>query len=132
MTRFSRYAHRIFLALVLVFPGALPVPAQAVSDAGEPLVIIRFNQQRVYFDQQLYSAISKAVVIKPEVTFEVVSYAPVTGNAVADKNWQAVAGHNTRAVITAMNGMGVPMDRIHVTGQSQQGLRYDETHVFVK
>ena len=132
MTRFAHYTYRIFLALVLTFPVALPVFSHAAGAAGEPLVIVRFNQQRVYFDQQLYSAISKAVAIKPEVTFDVVSYAPVTGNAVADKNWQSVAGHNTRAVITAMNGMGVPMDRINVTGQIQQGLRYDETHVFVK
>ena len=132
MTRFARYIYCILLALTLTFSGALPVLGHAASAAVEPLVIIRFNQQRVYFDQQLYSAISKAVTIKPEVTFEVVSYAPVTGNAVADKNWQSVAGHNTRAVITTMNGMGVPMDRINVTGQIQQGLRYDETHVFVK
>jgi hypothetical protein len=132
MSRFTRFIARITVLMALLLTMALPNLSNATGSADAPLVIVRFNQPRVYFDQQLYSAISKAVAIKPEVIFEVVSYAPITGNEQADKKWQAVAGHNTRAVLTAMNGMGVPMDRISVTGQSQQGLRYDETHVFVK
>ena len=108
-----------------------PVLGMAEAERAQPLVTIRFNQPRVYFDQQLYSAIQKAVAIKPGVMFDVVSLAPASGNVTTDKQWQAVAGHNTRAVITVMNNIGVPSDRITVKGQSQQGLRYDETQVFV-
>ena len=108
-----------------------PSVGRAAVDGGEALVVVRFNQPRVYFDQQLYSAISKAVAIKPEVTFEVVSYAPATGNPQADQRWQSIAGRNTKTVIAAMTNMGVPMERISVSGESQAGLRYDETHVFV-
>ncbi len=111
---------------------AMPAPSFAVAAGAQPLVTIRFNQPRVYFDQQLYSAIEKAVAVKPEVMFEVVSYAPVTGNAQTDKQWQAVAGRNTRSVIATMTQIGVPMERIRVTGVSQSGLRYDETQVFVE
>ena len=121
----------LLMALSLAFVLVLPSVGRATVDAGEALVVVRFNQPRVYFDQQLYSAISKAVAIKPEVTFEVVSYAPATGNAQADQRWQSIAGRNTKAVIAAMTNMGVPMERISVTGESQAGLRYDETHVFV-
>ena len=85
----------------------------------------------IHFDQQLYGAIAKALEIKPDLTLDVVSMAPSVGNAETDKKWQAVASRNTRAVIEAMKEMGVPMERISVTGQSQAGLRYDETHVFV-
>jgi hypothetical protein len=128
MNRSVRNFALAVMALTLVLP---PVSGHAAVDAGQALVVVRFNQPRVYFDQQLYSAISKAVAIKPEVTFEVVSYAPATGNAVNDQKWQAIAGHNTKAVIAAMTNMGVPMERITVTGESQAGLHYDETHVFV-
>lgn len=112
----------------------MTAPALGAAEAGAvpPLVTIRFNQPRVYFDQQLYGAIAKAVAVKPEVTFEVVSLAPVTGNAQTDQQWQAVAGHNTRAVIRVMNQIGVPSDRIRIRGQAQPGLRYDETWVFVR
>lgn len=131
MNRFTRFAYPAIVALSLALPLSAPMLAQAFAGVRQALVIVRFNQPRVYFDQQLYSAISKAVAIKPEVMFEVVSYAPSTGNPTADLKWQAIAGRNTKTVITSMNSMGVPMDRITVTGESQAGLKYDETHVLV-
>jgi hypothetical protein len=127
MKQWLQYISAVVLGLVLL----APVVSVAQAPSAQPLVTIRFNQPRVYFDQQLYSAIAKAVAIKPDVTFDVVSFAPSTGNAQTDAQWQAVAGHNTRAVIAVMNNIGVPMDRITVTGQSQSGLRFDETRVFV-
>ncbi len=120
------------LSLLLAASVAMPIHAQAQSLDSPALVIIRFNQPRVYFDQQLYSAISKAVAIKPEVMFDVVSYAPATGDGETDRKWQAIAGHNTQSVIAAMKDIGVPMSRINVTGMSQSGIRYDETQVFVR
>lgn len=126
-----RQSLRYFSAVIAGFLLIWPMAGTAESGTTPALVTIRFNQPRVYFDQQLYSAIAKAVAIKPEVMFDVVSLAPATGNATTDKQWQAVAGHNTRAVITVMNNIGVPADRITVKGQSQAGLRYDETQVFV-
>lgn len=131
MNRFTRVVYPAIVALSLALTLSAPMLAQAFAGVRQALVIVRFNQPRVYFDQQLYSAISKAVAIKPEVMFEVVSYAPSTGDATADLKWQAIAGRNTKTVIASMNNMGVPMERITVSGESQQGLRYDETHVLV-
>ena len=104
----------------------------ALSNDAQPLVVIRFNQPRVYFDQQLYGAIAKALEIKPELSLDVVSLSPSVGNAETDQKWHAVAGRNTRTVIDAMKEMGVPMNRINVIGKSQAGLHYDETQVFVR
>ncbi len=127
MTKFSRFFSLSLLAFILAVPAAL----MAQTQGSQPLVVIRFNQPRVHFDQQLYGAIAKALEIKPDLTLDVVSMAPSVGNVDTDKKWQAVASRNTRSVIEAMKEMGVPMERISVTGQSQAGLRYDETHVFV-
>lgn len=118
----------VLVAVMALISAIFPVQ----SLAGEPLVTIRFNQPRVYFDQQLYSAVSKAFSVKPEVEFDVVSYAPSTSNTQLDADWQKLAGRNTRSVIAVMMQMGVPMERIHVTGKAQTGLRYDETLVFVR
>ena len=128
MTHFSRF----FAILLLATSFVVPSISMAQNQGSQPLVIIRFNQPRVYFDQQLYGAISKALEIKPDLMLDVVSIAPSLGNEQADKKWQALAGRNTRTVIDAMKAMGVPADRMTVTGQSQTGLRYDETHVFVR
>ena len=127
MTKSSQFFGLALLAMVTI----MPVATLAQTQGLQPLVVIRFNQPRVYFDQQLYGAIAKALEIKPDLTLDVVSLAPSVGNAETDKKWQAVAGRNTRTVIDAMKEMGVPMNRINVTGQSQPGLRYDETQVFV-
>jgi hypothetical protein len=129
---------QIFLMLAMVSGGAgallHPLTARAQTSASEAqaLVVIRFNQPRVYFDQQLFSALSKALAVKPDVVFRIVSYAPVTGNDSTDARWQEVASRNTQSVLASMKNMGVPADRIEVSGQQQSGLRFDETHVFVR
>lgn len=117
--------NRIFFALALIF-------AATAAQAAEPLVIIRFNQSRVYYDQQLYKAISQAVAIKPEVMIDIVSYAPETNDPTIDRQWQQAASQHTQQVVATLNSIGVPTSRITVSGQSMAGIRYDETHVFVR
>lgn len=105
---------------------------QALAQSGKALVVVRFNQPNVYFDQSLYQAVSQAVAIKPGVMFNVVSYAPETGDRASDERWQEVSSANTRKVVASMNQMGVPMSRIQVSGQRMAGIKVDETHVFVR
>lgn len=106
--------------------------AATAAQAAEPLVIIRFNQSRVYYDQQLYKAIEQAVAIKPDVMIDVVSYAPETNDTTLDRQWQQAASQHTQQVVATLNSIGVPSSRISVSGQSRAGLRYDETHVYVR
>ncbi len=119
-------AARAFLLIPLVFS------AWMASAGNAPLVTIRFNQPHVYYDGQLRGAVSRALAAKPDVVFEVVSVAPVTGNASLDARWQATAGHNTKAVIEDLQAMGVPPTQIRVKGQTQPDLKFDETQVFVE
>ncbi len=105
---------------------------QVSAASSVPLVVIRFNQPHVHYDQQLYSAVAQSVAVKPEVMFDIVSNAPLTGDASRDAQWVNTASRNTQAVVAAMKGMGVPMERMHISGQAKAGLRYDETHVYVR
>ena len=120
------FSRRLTITLV-----ALLAASHAVADPAA-LVVIRFNQPRIYFDQQLYSAVEKAVAVKPDVMFDVVSNAPVTGDALRDQQWITTASRNTQAVVAALQKIGVPAERLRVTGQTKSGLRYDETHIFVR
>lgn len=132
MKSMARIILLVVTALLLGIVPLLSAGAARAEGGNPPLVVIRFNQERVYFDQQLYSAISKAVAIKPELLLEVVSLAPSTGNAEIDRQWQAAASSHTQSVVVSLQSMGVPASRIQVSGQLQPGLRYDETHVFVR
>lgn len=112
------------LALVSLAPG--------FAAANEPLVIIRFNQARVYYDQQLYRAVAQAVAIKPDLLIDVVSYSPETSDSSADRQWQQAASQHTQQVVATLEQIGVPRSRISVSGERVAGIASDETHVFVK
>jgi len=120
---------RFFAAFALAF--TLMTGAMAYAQS-KPLVIIRFNQARIYYEQQLYGAVSKAVGVKPEVMFELVSFVPTTGEEKLDMQWQATARHNSQAILKSMMGMGVPASRINLRSQPMRGGEYDEIHLFVK
>jgi len=100
--------------------------------AREALVIIRFNQARVYYDNQLYQAISKAVAIKPDLMIDVVSYSPETNDTDTDEQWQQAASQHTQQVVNTLQQIGVPRSRISVSGERVAGIRTDETHIFVQ
>ena len=122
------------LASGMVVAAVAPHQAQAqMTMAGpKPLVVVRFNQPNVYYDKQLYSAVSQAVTVKPEVMFDVVSNAPSTGDQDKDAQWIRLASQHTQAVVASLQKIGVPMERMRVTGHAQSGIKYDETQIFVR
>ena len=129
---FLRMGALIFAMILALF---LPLGAEAQSfsgDANKPLVLIRFNQRSVYYDRQLYMAVSRAVEVKPGVMFEVVSFVPNSGDAKRDSEWKKTSAAHAKQVIDSLNQMGVPASRISYNVQNQQGLRFDEVHIFVR
>ena len=108
------------------------LPLWAFAQSAKPLVVLRFNQPRVEYEQPLYDAVSRAVAVKPGVMFDLISYAPVTGDARTDQGWQVTAGHNAQTVVASLQRMGVPISRIRVNGQQQPGIYFDEVHIYVR
>jgi hypothetical protein len=122
---------RILLSLLIVMPLALPVTtlphaaSAAYSDhTTTPLMVIRFNQPRVYFQRPLYNAVSKALQAKNTVMFQIINYAPAGAEAKADRDLQAV--------LASLNQMGVPPSRIAVSNQEDPSLRFSEVHLYVR
>ena len=103
----------------------------ALAQSAVPLAIVRFNQPQVYYEQQLYGALVKAVTVKPDLLLDVVAYSPLTGKADADAAWAAQTRQHAQAVVNSLQQMGVPLSRITLTSQSQPGIRFDETHIYV-
>ena len=52
-----------------------------LASAGTPLVVIRFDQPNVDYQQILYAALNQALQNRPNAGFEVVAVAPTRGNA---------------------------------------------------
>ena len=97
--------------------------------AAKPLVVIRFNQPQVYYEQSLYQAVSKAVAVRSDLMFDVVSAAP--GGTANDAGWVQTASAHTQMVVASMENMGIPQGRMSITGQREAGLHYDEVRIFV-
>ena len=104
----------------------------AAYATSKPLVVIRFNQRKVYFEQPLYTAATRAVNKKPGVVFNLISYVPIAGNPQGDEALAQRAAGNLRDVTAALVKMGVPPQQVNTTTQAGNGLQYDEVHIYVQ
>ncbi len=106
---------------------AVAMPAMAVMDhMSTPLVVVRFNQPRVYYDQPLYNALTLAVQAKSDVRFNVINYFPV------QPGLRQMADNNFRRVLTSIRKMGVPDSRLNLRSEPAPDLNYSEVHIYVR
>lgn len=106
-----------------------PGMAQAST---EPLAIVRFNQARVYYQRPLYQAVSRAVQVKPSVLFDVVAISPKVKDSNVNARLQKQTQARGQEIVSALQGMGVPADRIHLLMKESAAIPTSEVHVFVK
>lgn len=126
-----RALKKLVLSVILLV-AALDSAAFAQSHLDTPLMVVRFNQARVYYQQPLFNAVSKAVEAKQGVVFTVVAVAPQTGNAQQDGQLSAQTRQYTGAVVADMVKMGIPQNRIRVQHQTNPGVASPEVHLFVE
>jgi hypothetical protein len=107
-------------------------PQAAYVHHTTPLMVIRFNQRIVHFQNQLYNTLSQATRVKPGITFEVVSHIPVTGYSNRDQNNEKRAKRNMSKVINTMVEIGIPRNRIRVLTKKDPRIAKDEVQVFVR
>lgn len=133
------YAHWLLIVLVAACI-ALPTsqahaqasqPAQPGAQEDVPLVIVRYNQERVYYDRQLYRAASRALEIKPGATFTVVSFVPQPASQRQQQRMQRLASKQTNQFVSDLVQMGIPRERIQVSREPVRDSRYHEIYLYV-
>lgn len=103
---------------------------QAQSAAGEslmlkPVMIVRFNQDHVYFQKQLATVIRSAIKAKPDVVFDVIQYVPN----------QAENGEYDSSLQTVLSGFltnGIAKSRLQASMQSSQDVSSAEVYIYVR
>jgi len=98
----------------------------------KPLMIVRFNQRKVYYERPLYNAVVKAMNAKPDVVFDVISYVPQTQNPEQNQRHIALSTTHMRALADSFMQMGVGANRINMSTQINPALRFDEIHIFIR
>jgi hypothetical protein len=108
-----------------------PVTETAFNRA-EPLMVIRFDQEKVDYEQAVYLATSQALERYPNVSFEIVAVAP-TGLPPARMSLAATDARNAaEAVMRTMTAMGVPGNRLSVAATRSPMAKTPEVHIFLR
>lgn len=126
----------IFAAFTATSPApsaAQGIDGQRYASANEiPLVVIRFNQRRVFFEKPLYNAVSKAVAAKPNVVFDVVSFVPQASSSGSQDKVDANAASQQASVINTLQQIGISRQQIRVSRDIAPDTQFHEVYVYVE
>jgi phosphate uptake regulator len=108
-------------------------PAQLSSAAtGRPLVVIRFDNPNVQYEEALYTAMSRALERRPTATFELVAVAPTKGSSGEIALASANSKRQAEQVLRSLTNMGLPADRISLSATTSSSARSNEVHIYVR
>jgi len=85
---------------------------------GRPLVIIRFNQTNVNYEQALYTAVNKVLQNQPNATFELVAVSSVNGGTAKAALNANETRRNAQNVLRSLVDMGLPPGRVSLSATS--------------
>lgn len=99
---------------------------------GRLLVLIRYNQPHVDYEEQLSKAIGTAMEHRPNATFSVVAVAPSSGDSTDLAKAQQEAHRNAEAVKRSLMQLGLSPSRISMANAQIQTAQTPEVHVYVR
>ncbi|MEK6745527.1 MAG: hypothetical protein AABY33_00645 [Pseudomonadota bacterium] len=94
----------------------------------DAVLVIRFNQKYVYFENALKKVIDKVYGIKPNAGYEIQSVIPNDGNDGNAKKYL----ENLRNVVAEFNRLGIPKERISIRTDVTDLVQSQEINIFVR
>jgi hypothetical protein len=109
------------------------IAATPLSTSGRrPLVVIRFDRNKVPFQQALYHAISRVLESRPSAVFDLVAVAPSTGGAARVALNSNKSRQHAEEVLLALVEMGLPPARVAVSAKTMNSANSNEVHVYLR
>jgi len=99
---------------------------------GRLLVLIRYNQPNVDYQQQLSQAVGTAIERRPNAEFSVIAVSPASGDPSALLGEQSTAKTKAEDVKRALIQMGLSPSRITVANTQAQTAQSPEVHVYIR
>ena len=124
-----------FLAVVLCATAMFSPQVYAKVPEGEsvkPLLLIRYNQEHVYYTRALKQAVANAENTKASVKYKVVSVVPTGNRKGTVKIGAERAKSNLASVLTSIQQLGVPADRISSSTESSALALSQEIKIYVE
>jgi len=115
--------------------GGATTTAAATTGAGatpavvrRPYITISFAQPEADYGPALYQAVQQALQRRPDLKFDVVGVSPTSAGAQPSQS----ALRRARAVMDALVEMGLPPDRLTMSGATSATATSDEVQLFVR
>ena len=99
---------------------------------GRLLVLIRFNQPVVDYEQQLAQAVGTAIERRPNAEFSVVAVSPSSGDPADLARQQSTAERNADAVKRSLVQLGLSPSKISMANTQTQTASTPEVHVYIR
>jgi len=97
-----------------------------------PLVVIRFDRNKVPYQQALYNAVSRVLERRPNAIFDLVAVAPAAGGPARVALNSNKARRHAEDVLRALVEMGLPPTRVAVSAKSSPGAKNNEVHLYLR
>jgi hypothetical protein len=128
-----------------IFGGSLAIKGMATSIANQstiatplstsgrrPLVVIRFDRNKIPFQQALYHAISRVLESRPSAIFDLVAVAPSAGGAARVALNSNKSRKHAEEVLQSLVEMGLPPARVAVSAKTMSSATSNEVHVYLR
>jgi hypothetical protein len=106
--------------------------AGAVPTVGRLLVLIRYNQPVVNYEQQLSQAVGSVVERQPDAKFSIVAVSPASGDPADVAKSREDAERNAESVKRSLIQLGLPVSSISTANTQTQSAQVPEVHVYVR
>ncbi|MDD3030034.1 MAG: hypothetical protein PHS57_07130 [Alphaproteobacteria bacterium] len=103
-----------------------------IPSVGHLLVLIRFNQPDVDYEQQLAQAVNVALERRPNATFSIVAVTPASGDSATIVEQQQIAKSKADEVNRALIKLGLPPSKITQTRMQDKTAQSPEVHVYIR
>jgi hypothetical protein len=115
-------------------PGAAPPAGSPAATAagGRPLVVIRFDRPNPAYEQALYTAVSRAIERRPDVTFDLVAVSPGRGSQAQVALAASTAKRQAESVMRSLTDMGLPANRVSMSASTSNSAQTNEVHLYVR
>ncbi|MDX2027281.1 MAG: hypothetical protein SFW62_01445 [Alphaproteobacteria bacterium] len=114
------------------FAAPAATDANGMPSVGRLLVLIRYNQPTVNYEQQLSQAVGTAIERRPNAEFSVVAVSPSSGDPAELAKTQEAARRNAEAVKRSLVQLGLAPSRIIMANTQTQNAQTPEVHVYIR
>ncbi|OEJ69369.1 hypothetical protein BEN30_03915 [Magnetovibrio blakemorei] len=113
--------------------GPGPVAGKPMDTTGRrPLVVIRFDRDKVPYQQALYNAVGKVLERRPNASFDLVAVAPTSGGPARVALNSTKARRQAEEVLRSLVEMGLPPARVAVSGKTIASALTNEVHLYLR